>query len=361
VGDVAIVHDYVVGRGGSERVLVSMARAFPGAPIHTAFFRPEETFPELSSADVRPFAIDRVRLLRENHRAALPVLPFAFSRATIDAAVVVCGTSGWSAGVRTTGRKVLYVHAPARWLNDQDDFLAGRRRIERAGLRLVEAPLRRWDRRAFTSGDRHLVPSRAMAATVRDLYGIDAEVLPPPVAIDAGGEQREPRPGLGAGFVLCAARLVVNKNIDVILDAFRRRPGDRLVVAGDGPERHRLEAAAPANATFLGNVSDEGMRWLLAAARAVVSASNESFGLTTVEAAMFGTPAAALRCGGSLDTVVDGVTGVLFDTVDPAAVGDALDRLDALAPDPGRLRHHAAQWSEERFVERLRDVVASEA
>lgn len=361
MGPVAIVHDYVVDRAGSERVLLSMHHAFPDAPIHTAFFRPEQTFPEFRDAPIRPFAINRVRPLRHRHRAALPLLPTVFGRARIDADVVLCGTSGWSAGVGTRGHKVLYMHAPTRWLNDQDAFLAGRSRLERAGLRLLEGRLRRWDSRAVESGDRHLVPSSAMAETVQSIYGVDAEVLAPPVTIDPDAAARAPAPDVEPGFVLFAGRLVVNKNVATLLEAFAARTDDRLVIAGDGPELGRLRTLAPPNVNFVGAADDAGMRWLFRSCRSVVSASHESFGLITVEAASFGKPAAALHHGGFLDTVIDGVNGVFFERPEVDEICAALDRLDALDLDADQVRAHAARWSEAAFVARLRDIVAEVA
>jgi glycosyltransferase involved in cell wall biosynthesis len=357
VGSVAIVHDYVVERGGSERVLLSMHRAFPTAPIHTAFFRPESTFPEFGSLPVRPFAINRVKALRNNHRAALPLLPTVFRRTEIHADVVICGTSGWSAGISTAGRKVLYMHAPTRWLNDQEAFLAGRSRVERAGLRLLEGRLRRWDQRAVRSGDRHLVGSAAMADMINALYGVEPVVLAPPVAIDPLGDARQPLEGLDDGFMLCPTRLVASKHVGTVIDAFRSRPDDLLVVAGGGPELARLRAMAPSNVALIGPADDAEMRWLFAHCRAVVAASHEAFGLITVEAAAFGKPSVVLQHGGFVDTVIDGTTGVFFDQAIAREINEAVDRLDSLAFDPARLRSHASQWNESTFVDRLRAVV----
>jgi glycosyltransferase involved in cell wall biosynthesis len=337
-----------------------MHRAFPEAPVHTAFFRPESTFPEFASVPMRPFAINRVRALRNNHRAALPLLPTVFHRTKIDADVVICGTSGWSAGISTRGRKVLYLHAPTRWLNDQEAFLLGRSRVERAGLGLLEGRLRRWDRRAVLSGDRHLVGSAAMAETISEIYGLEPVVVPPPVTIDPLGVASAPRMLDGAtvdGFVLCPTRLVASKHVDTVIDAFRSRTDDVLVVAGGGPELERLRASAPSNVALIGPADDAEMRWLFARCRAVVAASHESFGLITVEAAAFGKPSVVLRHGGFVDTVIDGATGVFFDRADPREISDALDRLDSIALDAVRLRTHAAQWTEARFVEQLRAVV----
>src|SRR4051795_12435053 len=97
---VAFVHDHLVQRGGSERTLATMLRAFPGTPVYTAFYRPDATYTELRDYDVRPFAVDRLPGLRRHHRVAFPVLPLLSARRQIDADVVICSSSGWAQGVQ---------------------------------------------------------------------------------------------------------------------------------------------------------------------------------------------------------------------------------------------------------------------
>jgi glycosyltransferase involved in cell wall biosynthesis len=362
-GTVAIVHDHIVQRGGSERVLLSMARALPDAPIHTSFYWPEETFAEFGDLDVRPAAIDRIRLAREHHRATLPLLPLVFDRTRIDAPVSLCSTSGWSMGAKAapTTRKVVYFHAPARWIHEPDAYLVGMGAAARRGLRTITPWLRRWDRRAVESADRLLVYSSAMQDWVRDAYGRHAEILAPPVVVEPGGPMTEAA-AVDPGFFLCPCRLMAYKNIDVLLAAFRELPGERLVVAGDGPDRARLQALAPPNVTFLGAIDDAGMRWLYSHAAAVVSAAFEPFGLITLEGNAFGTRAVVLRDGGFRDTVVEGETGLFFDRPEPQAVTDAIGRLRALpAPDARLMSEHVRAWSEDSFIARLRSIVHEEA
>jgi hypothetical protein len=124
---VALVHDYLTQRGGAERVVLAMARAFPGAPIHTSVHWPPGTFPEFASLDVRPGTLQRIGPLRRHHRIGLPLYPLAFGRTEIDAEVTLCSSSGWAHGVRTTGAKVVYCHAPARWLYQTDRYLGASR------------------------------------------------------------------------------------------------------------------------------------------------------------------------------------------------------------------------------------------
>src|SRR2546423_9841838 len=92
---VAIAHDYLTQRGGAERVVLSMLKAFPGAPLYVSLYEPDATYPEFKSADVRVSGLNRLGLLRRNHRFGLPLYPSAFSRMTVPADVVVCSSSGW--------------------------------------------------------------------------------------------------------------------------------------------------------------------------------------------------------------------------------------------------------------------------
>ena len=96
----ALVHDYLTQRGGAERVVLSLAEAFPGAPVYTSLTTRPGTFPEFADLDVRTLPLDRVALLRRHHRLALPLLAPAFSSLRVDAEVTVCSSSGWAHGAR---------------------------------------------------------------------------------------------------------------------------------------------------------------------------------------------------------------------------------------------------------------------
>ena len=356
---VAIVHDYLTQRGGAERVVLSMLRAFPEAPLYTSLYDPDGTFPGFRDADVRPLPLDRLAPLRRRHRLAFPLLAPAFSRLRVPGDVALCSSSGWAHGARAEGRKVVYCHAPARWLYQPERYLRGRRGAGSAALALLRRRLLEWDRRAAASADRYLANSTEVARRIRSLYGVEAEVLPPPPALDPTGPARAVE-GLEPGFVLCVSRLLPYKNVDAVVGAFERLPDERLVVVGSGPEGRRLAVEAPASVRFLSSVADDELRWLYGACAAHVTASYEDFGLTPLEAASFGRPSAVLRFGGFLDTVVEGETGVFFEAPEPEPIRAALVELRGRAWDEEALRRHAERFSEARFVERLRAVVAEE-
>lgn len=352
----AIVHDYLTQRGGAERVVLSMARAFPSAPIYTSLFHPEGTFPEFGDADVRPLGLNRSGLLRRSHRLALPFLASAFSRLRISADVVLCSSSGWAHGVRTPGRKVVYCHSPARWLYQTDRYLGGGRPLARAAMRIMHGYLSAWDQESAASASSYLTNSSEVRRRIRKTYGIDAEVLPPPPALHPEGK-RTPVPDLDSGFVLCVSRLLPYKNVGAVVEALRRLSSETLVVVGVGPEEDRLRSVAPSNVRFVGAVSDDELRWLYGASAGLVSASHEDYGLTPLEAAAFGKASAALRRGGFLDTVVEERTGVFFDEPEPRLIADAITMLLGRPWDQTVLEAHADSFSESRFIARLRDVI----
>ncbi|WP_020144759.1 glycosyltransferase [Terracoccus sp. 273MFTsu3.1] len=358
---VAIAHDYLTQRGGAERVVLALHRAFPDATIHTTLYDPDGTYPEFRDADVVVSPIDRLGPLRRDHRSALPLLPYAVSRLRVDADVVVASSSGWAHGVPTTGHKLVYCHAPARWLYQADAYLgddAGRT-VKARALGLLGGWLRRWDRRAAASADRYLANSTVVRERIAAAYGIEADVLPPPYGIDPA----DPRRPLAAledwaddGYLLLVSRLLPYKNVDVAVEAVRGLP-ERLVVVGSGPLEARLRSQAPDNVRIVTDLTDAELRWTYAHARTLLAPSLEDFGLTPLEAAAFGVPTLALHAGGYLDTVDEKVNGTFFEEPTPAAVRAAVVAGRDRAWDAAAIRTHAEHFSEAHFRERIRAEV----
>lgn len=366
---VALAHDYATQRGGAERVALVMARGFPGAPMYASLYDPGGTFPEFRAMDLRTSPLDRVGFVRRHHRFALPLLaPAVSTTRRIDSQVLLASSTGWAHGFRSTGRKVVYCHAPARWLYQSERYLgaahSGRgmsRWVAARALDVMSPSLRSWDRRAAASADRYVANSTVTAAAVREVYGIEAEVLAPPPAMLPDGPHAEVQ-GVEPGFVLCVARLLPYKNVDVVLRAVQRVAGLRLLVVGDGPDRPRLEALARdvPGARLLGRIGDAELRWAYASCSALVAASYEDYGLSPLEAAAFGRPSVVLRAGGYLDTVVEHVTGELFERPEPDLVAQAVERTLAGTWHRPTLRAHAARFAAPRFVARLHAIVDEE-
>lgn len=365
---VAIAHDYLTQRGGAEKVVLSMSRAFPDAPIYTLLYDPPNTYPEFADRDIRVSRLNSLGVFRKHHRAALPILPFAANSMHIDADVVLTSSSGWAHGFQTNGRKLVHCHSPARWLYLSDMYLGeDSGLLKRTLLAATSGRLRAWDRRAALSCDRYMAVSTVVQGRIADAYGISADVLFSPVAMSRSSTT-EPIPELlqwlsadgesdpDEAFYLCVSRLLPYKNVDAVVGAFAGR-SERLVVVGRGPDAERIAAAKTPNVLMLSDLTDGQMTWLYQHCRALMAASHEDYGLTPIEAGVWGKPSIVLRWGGFLDTVDEGITGMYFDEPEAAAIADALDRFATSYFDPDKVRRHFDQFTEERYAEFLYGAV----
>lgn len=359
---VAIAHDYLTQRGGAERVVLAMARAFPEAPIYTTLYDPAETFPEYADLDVRTSWLNRIRFFRRNHRFALPLLPLAASGTKIDADVVLVSSSGWAHGFRTDGRKIVYCYTPARWLHQSNRYLGDHPSTGTAmALRLLAPGLRRWDMRAARSATEYLTISSVVQDRVLTAYGRASTVLPAPWP-DTVTHESEPMAEVtdwlaGHPYELCVSRLLPYKNVAATVEAYASEPSRRLVVVGRGPEKPELVKAAGDNVLFLENITDGELAWLYRGSTALIAISYEDFGLTPLEAASFGKPCIVLRWGGFVETMVENVTAVFVEQPTASEVRRALQVMDARTWDPDRIREHAERYSDTVFIEAIREVV----
>jgi glycosyltransferase involved in cell wall biosynthesis len=232
---VAIVHDYLTQRGGAERVVLSMTRAFPGATVHTTLYEPDETYPEFRDVDVRVSSLNNIPLLRNDHRIAMPLLPRALRKIEVgDVDIVLASSSGWAHGVHADVPVVVYCHNPPRWLHQAEDYTKGLSLPNRLILKALTPRLRHWDQWAAKRADRYVVNSRPVRERVFRAYGIDADVVPPPVAFDPGGRQTRVA-GIEPGYLLTVGRNRGYKATREVADAVRTLPHERLVIVGDAP------------------------------------------------------------------------------------------------------------------------------
>ena len=366
---IAIAHDYLTQRGGAERVVLSLAKAFPEAEIHTLFYEPEQTYPEFREMQIRTSGLDRIGAFRRDPRIALPLLASASSRMSIDADVVIASSSGWAHAFPTTGKKIVYCHSPARWLYLPDDYLgeAGPLDPKRIALKALTPFLTRWDQRAARTAEKYLANSSVVRERIQWVYGIDAPTLFPPFSPAVAEGEQEPiaelagwagADGTEGGHYLVVSRLQPYKHVDAVIEAFAQMPERRLLVIGRGPEKQRLVDMAPLNVRLVEGLSDAQMRWAYANATALIAASHEDFGLTPLEAGAHGVQTIALKAGGYLDTVEQGVTGSFFDTPESEAIADAVLSVKADAYGSAVvIRGRAEKFSEARFVDAIRRAV----
>ncbi len=303
---------------------------------------------------VRTTFLQRFPFKDRAFRAFAPLYPWAFEALDLRCFdTIVSSTTAWAKGVIVPpgAVHVCYINTVSRFVFDAERYVGGFRAASLA--RPLIGALAAWDRKAAQRPTHFVANSRNVAARVLRYYGREADVLPCPVDVD---RFTLGPPNVGDAFVV-VSRLLGYKRVDLAIRACARA-GVALHVVGTGPAEGALRALAAGTRTrFHGYLDDASVNQLIGNARAVILPGEEDFGLVPLEAAAAGTPAIALRAGGALETIVDGTTGVFFDTPDELALAGAIAVFDRTRFDPHRLRAHAETFAPARFVERLRAIV----
>ena len=360
---VALVHDWLTGTRGGEKVLLSLARLFPKAPLYTLFHFPGSVPAEVEARPVITTWLQRVVSRERDYRPLLPLYFLAAESWDLSGFDLVVSTSHCVAKAAKRGPRgfhVCYCHTPVRYLHDQfEDYLRGRGAVVRAAARLARAPLRARDVATVPRVDAFLANSENVKERIARIYRRDALVVPAPA--DTAFYTPDPEPRRREGLLVVSA-LAPYKRLDDAVEAASRL-GVPLTVAGFGPEERRLRALAGPDVRFAGSPSDEELRGLYRSARAVLMPGEEDFGIVPLEAQACGTPVVALGKGGALETVVDGVTGVLYPEAGPGPLAKAVERALATRFEADALVANARRFSEPafraRFLEASRSVLAA--
>ncbi|MCC6176583.1 MAG: glycosyltransferase [Chloroflexi bacterium] len=354
---VALTHDYLNQYGGAERVLEQLHDLYPDAPIYTSMYDRQAMPACYRTWDIRTSFMQRLPLVTKRHQAYLMAYPIAFESFDMSGYdVVISNSSAFCKGI-VTGPNTLHISyclTPMRWVWRYRDYVERERlgAMTRAVLPPLIHYLRLWDAGAATRVDRFIAISTAVAARIKKYYRRDSEIIYPPVDTDQF-TTTQPR----GEYYLTVARLIPYRRIDLVVEAFRTL-GLPVKIVGDGRDRARLQARATPNIEFLGRVDDESLRELYAGCRGYLFPGEEDFGIAPVEAQAAGKPVAAYAAGGSLDTVIDGETGVLFREQTPEALAGAVRRLERLSFDPERIRQNAERFSASVFRQRFTAYVA---
>lgn len=348
---VAIVHDWIDGYRGGERVLDELASMFPDAPIYTLFYDPVAVPSSISSRDIRyPVGLNRLRRFR---KFLLPWLPGAIEALPLmDFDLVISTSSCVAKGViiNPTAKHLCYIHSPMRYVWDQQaHYLGNIEKIPIVGMivRGLAKNLRLWDTVSAVRVDRFLANSSFVQSRVFRYYGRHSVVVHPPVDLErfrALVKAPDKNP-----YFLIAGAAVPYKRFDLAIAACERI-GHRLIVAGDGGLLKGLRKIAGANTEFVADPAQDKFNELLSGAKALLYPGVEDFGILPIEAMACGTPVIAYRAGGALDYIEAGVNGLFFSE---QTVDGLVEVLHAFRPDQfnaERVRSTANRFSRQAFI-----------
>jgi len=357
---VALVHDYLNQMGGAERVVIAFHQMFPDAPIYTSIYDPRRVDPVFQEMDIRTSFMQKFPLVTRHHQPYLPFYPFAMESLDLrDYDLVLSSSSAFGKGVitRPETMHICYCHTPMRWCWNYREYVEREQlgAMARGVLPFLITGLRVWDQVSAMRVDHFIANSPVVAARIQKYYRRDAVVIPPPVEVsrfsfDPAIERED--------YFLIISRLIPYKRIDLAIEACNRLRLP-LVIIGAGRDMERLKRMAGPTIRFLGWLSDEEVLHYYARCRAFLFPGEEDFGITLLEAQACGRPIIAYGSGGSLASVVAGITGEFFyeQTVDSLAT--VLASFEERRYEPQTIRNHALEFDTSRFHRRILQFIGA--
>ncbi|MFL6055669.1 MAG: glycosyltransferase [Actinoallomurus sp.] len=359
---VALVHDWLTNQGGAERVLWSLHRAFPEAPIYTSVYAPQ-ALPQFAHAPVRTSFLQNWPFAATRHQLYPVLRTFAFESfdfSSYDVVISSCSAEAKGIVTRPETPHICYLHTPTRyyWSDHyryaKNPGFGPLNPFIRLAMPAFIRHMRMWDLAATARVDAFIANSAFVAQRIEKYYRRNADVIHPPIQMQRFSIKSDGPDD----FFLIAGRLVPYKRVDLAVRACRDLDLP-LVVAGTGSELSRLRAIAGPRTRFTGRVSDQEMADYYRRAKALIHCAEEDFGLIPLESMASGRPVIAFNRGGLRETVIEGRTGTFFDRQTVDSLKDALRRFEGMRFEPEALRHHAAGFDEAIFIEKIKAFVTA--
>jgi glycosyltransferase involved in cell wall biosynthesis len=348
--ETTLCHDWLTGMRGGERVLELLCDGFPDADICTLIHNRDAVSDRINRHTIHTSPLQRLPNINSGYRNFLPFFPTMINSFTPRSGDLVISTShcvAKSLRASPETKHLCYCFTPMRYAWLFQDAYFGRRSAKSLVISPILAGLRRWDRQTATRVTHFVAISKAVQQRIQDFYGRASDLVYPPIDVDrfhiTADSQRE-------SFDLIVSALVPYKRIDLAVEVYNRL-GTPLRIVGVGGELQRLKAMAADNITFLEWQSDDVITTQYETCRQLIFPGEEDFGLFPLEAQACGTPVIAYGCGGALETVENGKTGLHFSEQSVDSLTEAVLAGADTPWDRSHIRKHAEAFGIQQFID----------
>ena len=357
----AIVHDYLCGVGGSERVFEYICQEFSEADIYTLAYNSNKTFPYFKSRRIAVTKLNSIVRSMNSFRWSFPFATYAMESLDLSEYEIVLSSSATVAKYVNVpnGKHICYCYIPTRALWQTDDYFGGG--LKSMIIKPALAYLRYRDYAAAQRVDEFISISQFTKDCIQKVYNRDSTIIPCPINLNKFYASKN----RSSSFII-VSRLEKWKRVDFAISAFTKM-GLPLRVIGTGEEEMRLRSMAGPNITFLGSISDEDLAREYAEARAVVFTPFLEYGLVPLEANASGTPVICLGIGGTKETMIPWQvspdmyskppTAIFFYEQTENSLIDAVRLFELATFSSEELIKHASNWGVLAFQSRLRQLV----
>jgi glycosyltransferase involved in cell wall biosynthesis len=354
---VAIVHYWLVGMRGGEKVVEALAEMYPQADIFTHVYVPEMISEKIREHRIIPTFINALPRASKMYKTYLPLMPLALEQCDLRGYdLVISSESGPAKGIIAPAEAlhVCYCHTPMRYIwNMYHDYSDGAGRVTRMMMPALSHYLRMWDVSTAARVDSFVANSETVAKRIRRYYGADSVVIHPPV--DTNSFSIVP-PSELKDYYLMAGELVSYKRPDLAVRAFNELKL-KLVVIGGGDMLGEVRRLAGPTVTVLGAQPFDVLRSHYARCRALIFPGEEDFGMVPVEAMASGRPVIAFGRGGAVETVAKGLSGVFFPEQTIESISLAVKELGKIEIDPAKIVAHAERFGKDHFFRKMREHI----
>lgn len=354
---IALVHDWLTGMRGGEKVLEVLCEMFPYATLFTLIHNKGSVSPTIENMKIRTSIIQHLPKSSNHYQYYLPLMPFAIERFDLsDYDFVISSSHAVAKGVkvRNDALHICYCHTPMRYIWDQYENYFGKDKSSypaRIAMRIFRKYLQRWDVESSSRVNYFIANSKNVQERIKRIYNRESDVIYPPVDTSRFKISKSK----GEYFLIVSA-LVPYKRIDIAVEAFNEI-GERLVIVGVGSELEKLKKSAKPNIEFHGWGSDEKLADYYANSKALLFPGEEDFGIVPLEAMASGKPVIAYAKGGTLETVVENQTGNFFKKQTKESLIDAVKRFDIKKFNPIEIHQHALMFDRKVFKEKLKSYI----
>jgi glycosyltransferase involved in cell wall biosynthesis len=355
VNKIAIVHDWLTGMRGGEKVLEVLCELFPDATLFTLRYNKNSVSPTIEKMKIKTSVIQHLPKSESRYQYYLPLMPFAIERFDLSEYDLIISSSHAVAKgvkVRKGSLHICYCHTPMRYIWDQFENYFGKDKsgfLARTAMRFFRKRLQRWDVESSGKVNYFIANSKNVQERIKRIYHRDSDVIYPPV--EASRFKVSAR---HVGYFLIVSALVPYKRIDIAVEAFNEL-GEKLIIVGIGSEMEKLKRIAKHNIEFHGWAGDAKIAEYYSGCKALIFPGEEDFGIVPLEAMASGKPVIAFAKGGALETVVENQTGIFFKEQTKESLIDTVNRFDSEKFNADDIHRNALKFDREIFRDRLKE------
>jgi len=337
---IAIFHDYIGAIGGAEKIVLALARELSADVITTDVDM--NAVKILGYEDVNIISLGKtIKMAPFKQISACMMFALCDFSSKYDFFIF---SNNWAHfAAKKHKPNLLYCQStPVRVFYDLYDLYLHQQSFFSSLLfRLWVMLHRRMYEHYMDHVDLIIANSISIQERVKKYLKRTSKVIYPPIDISAFRFEEY------GDFWLSVNRLYPEKRIELQIEAFRRLPGEKLLIVGDYAQGDSSSTYAanlmkdiPRNVKVMGTVSEKELRDLYARCKAfIITSRDEPFGMAPVEAMASGKPVVAVNEGGCLETVVEGVTGLL---VKPDVI-ELQNAINIISRDPFKYKENCIE------------------